>query len=62
VSDHRARRAPHATYALDEPTDAGAMANDPPPFMGRWANLYALVLVVLLAIILALLWLTLSFG
>jgi hypothetical protein len=34
---------------------------DPPPFLGRWTNLYLLVVLALVAIILALLWLTRSF-
>jgi hypothetical protein len=44
--------APHEPPAPDEP----------PPILGRWANLYALVLVVLLAIIVALTWLTRAFS
>jgi hypothetical protein len=34
----------------------------PPPILGRWANLYALVIVVLLTIIAALSWLTRRFS
>jgi hypothetical protein len=34
----------------------------PPPILGRWANLYALVIVVLLAIIALLSWLTRRFS
>jgi hypothetical protein len=55
VSDRVERRTTHAT---DEPT----APDDPPPFLGRWANLYALVLLLLLAIILALLWVTRIFA
>jgi hypothetical protein len=36
--------------------------DEPPPFLGRWSTLYALVLLVLLGVILALLWVTRSFA
>jgi hypothetical protein len=36
--------------------------DEPPPFLGRWAHLYALVIVVLIAIIVALGWLTRTFS
>ena len=40
----------------------GPPPDEPPPFLGRWANLYALVIVVLIAIIVALSWLTRRFS
>ena len=41
---------------MSEPPD------EPPPLLGRWANLYALVIVSLIAIIVALIWLTHRFS
>jgi hypothetical protein len=40
---------------------AGDGADEPPPILGRWGRLYALVVLELLAIIAALLWLTRRF-
>jgi hypothetical protein len=64
VSDGRASdgrgRPPDSSAPRDTP-DTAAPAVDTPPIFGRWGNLYALVLVVLLAVILALEWLTRSF-
>jgi hypothetical protein len=40
-------------------TDAGP--DEPPPVLGRWSRLYALIVLELLAVILALLWLTRRF-
>jgi hypothetical protein len=36
-------------------------ADEPPPILGRWSRLYALVVLELLAIIAALFWLTRRF-
>ena len=43
------------------PEPAPERGVDPPPFLRSWANLYALELLALLAVILALAWLTRSF-
>jgi hypothetical protein len=36
--------------------------DEPPPFLGRWRNVYIAVLFYLAALILALYWFTLAFG
>ncbi|OGF14492.1 MAG: hypothetical protein A2W00_04785 [Candidatus Eisenbacteria bacterium RBG_16_71_46] len=51
--------------ALPAPPGASlgqAGADEPPPLLGRWGRLYALVALELLAVILALLWLTRRFA
>jgi hypothetical protein len=40
----------------------GAGSDEPPPVLGRWRNLYALVIGALAAVILLLLWLTRAFS
>jgi hypothetical protein len=52
VSEPEARIAPNAG---DDDAD------EPPPILGRWSRLYALVVLELFAIIAALLWLTRRF-
>ena len=36
--------------------------DEPPPFLGKWKNVYAAVLVYLLALILLFLWFTLTWN
>jgi len=63
VSDGKTRgrsRSASGSSPHDAP-DRASGAEERPPILGRWGNLYALVLFVLFAIILALIWMTRSF-
>ena len=46
----------------DRDARAGADSDEPPPVLGRWSRLYALIVVELLATILVLYWLTRRFA
>ena len=57
----RARPPTDADYGKTRaPGDAGS--DEPPPVLGRWSRLYALVALELLAVILVLYWLTRRFA
>ena len=52
-----------AGRAAERPAiDDGGGADEPPPLLGRWSRLYALVVIELAAVIAALFWLTRRFG
>jgi hypothetical protein len=50
------------TDAADRNTGADAGSEEPPPVLGRWSRLYALIVVELVVTILVLYWLTRRFA
>jgi hypothetical protein len=58
----RAPRAEAVSEDADRSARAGAGPEEPPPVLGRWSRLYALLAVELLVTILALYWLTRRFA
>ena len=54
--------APAGRAAERPANDEGGGADEPPPLLGRWSRLYALIVIELAAVIAALWWLTRRFG